>query len=117
VIFGKELRDSDARPVRIPQALPLVNDRRTPVDADRSPAKRDSDTPPNLVPVRTRDTSAPPPRRPPPETRSQPRPEARQPERRPDTRTPERRVEPRQPAPRRVDPPSRGRRPAVRHPI
>ncbi|HET7622772.1 MAG TPA: hypothetical protein VFK39_12785 [Gemmatimonadaceae bacterium] len=141
VIFGKELRDSDSKPVRIPQALPLVDDRRVPasVNADRAPAKRDTDTPPNLVPVRPRDTSAPAERRPPPEvqrpsddrpeTRSQPRPEARQPDvrpetrqperqpsRRPDARAPERRIEPRRPAPRRIDPPARTRQPAVHRP-
>lgn len=120
VIFGKELRDSGAQPVRIPQAIPLVDDRRTPVDPNRTPAKRDSDTPPNLVPVRTRDTSAPPQRRPPPEVlrprddRPEARPQPRQPERRPESRAPERRVEPRQPAPRRIDPPAaRTRQPAA----
>jgi hypothetical protein len=60
VIFGKELRDSDQNAVRIPQAMPLVDDRRKPAGQDRTPStKRDSDTPPNLVPVRARDTSSP----------------------------------------------------------
>jgi hypothetical protein len=103
--------------VRIPQAMPLVDDRRKPADPNRAPAKRDSDTPPNLVPVRTRDTSAPAQRRPPPEAlpprndRPEARPPPRQPDRRPDSRVPERRVEPRQPAPRRIDPPARTRSP------
>ena len=119
VIFGKELRDSNPKPVRIPQAMPLVDDRRKPADPNRAPAKRDSDTPPNLVPVRTRDTSAPAQRRPPPEAlpprndRPEARPQPRQPERRPESRVPERRVEPRQPAPRRIDPPVRTRQPAA----
>jgi hypothetical protein len=133
VVFGKELTDNDRRTVRIPQAMPLVNDRREPVDADRAPAKRDSDTPPNLVPVRTRDTSAPAPRQGQPEVlrpkddRPQTRAQPRQPERRPDSspdrsrepRRPERRPEVRQPATRRVDPPQvrSNRQPTARHPV
>ena len=120
VIFGKELRADDQKTVRIPQALPLVNDRRSPVDQDRAPStKRDSDTPPNLVPVRTRDSSSPAPRQSQPEalrpkddrpqTRAQPRqPERRtepSPARRSEPRKPERRPEVRQPATRRIDPP------------
>jgi hypothetical protein len=144
VVFGKELRDNDRAPVRIPGIMPLVDDRRKPADSDRTPeAGRDGDVPPNLVPVRTRDTSSPAPNRPPaevlrpksdrPETRSQPqsRPEARQPERRPERR-PEQpktaqprttqprdvqpRAEPSRPAPRRIDPPQvRSRQPAAAH--
>jgi hypothetical protein len=120
VIFGKELRGDDRKTVLIPQALPLVDDRRRQVDEDRTPSvRRDSDTPPNLVPVRTRDTSSPAPRRPPPEvprstddrpqTRAQPRQPERRPEqtpvRRPEPRKPERRPEVRKPATRRIDPP------------
>ncbi|HET7550804.1 MAG TPA: hypothetical protein VFK04_05915 [Gemmatimonadaceae bacterium] len=131
VVFGKELRDDDRKGLRIPQALPLVNDRRAPVDEERVPStKRDSDTPPNLVPLRTRDTSSPAPRRPPPEvlrpkddrpqTRAQPRQPERRPEpapvRRPEPRKPERRPEVRQPATRRIDPPqARSRQPAARN--
>jgi len=126
VIFGKELRDSDPKTVRIPQAMPLVDDRRKPADQDRTPStKRDSDTPPNLVPVRPRDTSSPAPRRQPPEV-LRPRddhPKAREPERRaepspvrrPEPRKPERRPEVREPATRRVDPPqARSPQPAAR---
>jgi hypothetical protein len=137
VVFGKELRDNDRAPARIPGIMPLVDDRRKPTDSDRTPdARRDGDVPPNLVPVRTRDTSSPAPNRPPaevlrpkndrPETRSQPqsRPEVRQPERRPERR-PEQprsaqprdvkpRAEPSRPAPRRIDPPQlRSRQPAA----
>ncbi|HEY9427190.1 MAG TPA: hypothetical protein VIR34_08550 [Gemmatimonadaceae bacterium] len=123
VIFGKELRDSDQNAVRIPQAMPLVDDRRKPAGQDRAPStKRDSDTPPNLVPVRPRDTSSPAPRRPPtevlrprddhpktrdPERRAKPQPERRpepSPVRRPAQRKPERRPEVREPATRRIDP-------------
>jgi hypothetical protein len=144
VVFGKELRDNDRAPVRIPGIMPLVDDRRKPADSDRAvDARRDGDVPPNLVPVRTRDSSSPAPNRPPaevlrpkndqPETRSQPqsRPEARQPERRPERRpeqprtaqprTPQPRdvkprAEPSRPAPRRIDPPQvRSRQPASAH--
>jgi len=100
VIFGKELREGGT-PARIPQAMPLVDDRRKAADTDRAPAKRDSDTPPNLVPVRPRDTSAPAPRRPPPEAG---RPGGEQPEVRPEPRQPERRAEPRAVQPKEVQP-------------
>jgi hypothetical protein len=116
VVFGKELKDNDRAPARIPGAMPLVDDRRKPTDSERTQdARRDGDVPPNLVPVRPRDTSSPASSRPPaevprskddrPETRSQPqpRPEARQPERQPD-RQPERQPERRPEQPRTAQP-------------
>lgn len=126
VVFGKELKDRDPAPVRIPGAMPLVDDRRKQADTDRAKdARRDRDVPPNLVPVRTRDTSAPAPNRPPREvlrpktegpttTRAQPqpRPKASQPERRPEPRS-ERRSEPRterRSEPRKVQPHNTQRR-------
>lgn len=142
VVFGKELRDTDRPPVRIPGAIPLVEDRRKAADSDRVPdSRRNGDVPPNLVPVRQRDTSSPAPQRPRsevvrprgevPETRgqSQPRSDTRQPERQPErqpARQPERRPEStpvRRPPTRSVEPrsiqprqstPSRVRRPPAR---
>ncbi len=125
VVFGKELRDSDRTPVRIPGAMPLVDDRRKPADTDRTPnARRDGDVPPNLVPVRTHDTSSPSPNRRPPPDVLRPRdarPEARPQSQRPETSQPERRPEPRaaprRPAPRSIDPPqARSKQPAATRP-
>lgn len=129
VIFGKEVTDDSRRTVRTPQAMPLVNDRRAPVNSDRIPAQRDSDTPPNLVPLRPRDTSSPAPRRSTPEQLrpTDDRPQARQPESRDEpragTRT-EPRNEPRTerrpdtPAakPKREQPRAQPRRPTTRQP-
>lgn len=127
VVFGKELKDDDRAPVRIPGAMPLVDDRRKQADTDRAPdARRDREVPPNLAPVRTRDTSSPAPNRPPrdvlrpkndsPSTRSQPqpRPQVRQPERRPEPRSEPRQVQPRTAQPRKPQPRTEPRRPATR---
>ncbi len=99
VVFGKELRDGDRAPVRIPGALPLVNKRGKASDSEREPAgRRDGDTPPDPRPVRTRDTAAPAPA-----TRRDPA--ARQPAaRRPEPGSPERRPEARSAQPRTRQP-------------
>ena len=96
VVFGKQLREPDQGIVRLPQALPLVDERRNPANAERVPdTQRGSETP-RPEEQRARDTS--PPQRPVP---AQVRPRGDRP--RPQTR--ERRAEPRVAAPRRVDPP------------
>lgn len=126
VVFGKDVGDGGGgrAPARVPGLLPLVNESGNASDAVREGATRnEGDTPPNLRPLRTRDTSAPAPatRRAPASTprtgddRSSSDPKARPEPRRPDVReTKPRTAEPRTEQPRTEQP--RAEQPRTRQP-
>lgn len=98
VVFGKQLLERDERNPRLPKALPLVNERPSPANAERIPdTQRGSDAPRQVEQPRARDSS-PQVERPAPQ-RLRPRDDRPQPQAR------ERRPEPRVAAPRRVEPP------------